>query len=115
MLFLGILLVLQRMKKGEDKLVWLGYVILIIYNVITLTGVFENPLSAGFHKFYQDNFGTLTLLELVMVAGLFVNMIINYDSFQTNTRKFHLGITAFATVCFLLKLVFFFMGVFKQV
>ncbi|MFK7756515.1 MAG: hypothetical protein AB8B53_06235 [Flavobacteriales bacterium] len=103
------------MKKGEDKLVWAGYVILIVYNVIALTGVFENPLSEGFHKFYQDNFGTLTLLELVMVAGLFVNMIINYDSFQDQSRKFHLIITALVTVCFMLKLVFFFMGVFKQV
>lgn len=103
------------MKNGEDKLVWTGYVILIVYNVIALTGVFERPLSLAFHKFYQDAFGTLTLLELVIVAAIFVNMIINYDSFSERTRKFHLGITAFVTVCFLLKVVFFFMGVFKQV
>lgn len=101
------------MEKKEDKLVWFGYALLIAYNVVALSGVFENPLSQSFHKFYIDNFGTLCLMEFVVVASLFVNMILNYDKFKSGTDKVHLVLTGLCLICFLIKLIFFFMGVFK--
>ena len=102
------------MEKKEDKLVWIGYVILITYNVIALSGVFENPLNMSFHKFYIENFGTLCLMEFVVVASLFVNMILNYDKFKSGINKVHLVLTGLCLICFLIKVIFFFMGVFKE-
>lgn len=101
------------MEKKEDKLVWIGYVILIAYNFIALSGVFENPLNMSFHKFYIENFGTLCLMEFVVVASLFVNMILNYDKFKSGINKVHLVLTGLCLICFLIKVIFFFMGVFK--
>lgn len=102
------------MQKREDKLVIIGYVLLVIYNIMALTGVFNSPISEAFHKFYLDNFGTLTLLEFILVAGLFVNMILNFDQFKNVSGKMHLVFTALCLICFIMKLVFFFMGVFKE-
>ncbi len=107
-------LALLPMKKSDDKLVWIGYVFLVIYNILALTGVFDHPLSTGFHKFYQDNFGTITFLEFIIVAGLFVNMILNFDSFKKQRGKIHLALTAVCLICFFIKLIFFFMGIFKE-
>lgn len=101
------------MEKKEDKLVWLGYAMLVAYNIIALSGVFENPLNQNFHKFYIENFGTLCLMEFVVVVSLFVNMILNYDKFKSGINKVHLIITGLSFVCFLVKVIFFFMGVFK--
>ncbi len=103
------------MNHKEDKLVWVGYLVLLVYNAIALTGVFEKPISEAFHKFYLDNLGTLSLLEFFIVAALFVNMILNYDKFKGQKGVIHLALTAICLICFFIKLVFFFMGVFKQV
>lgn len=101
------------MEKKEDKLVWSGYLLLLGYNSIALSGVFENPLNQNFYKFYIENFGTLCLMEFVVVAALFVNMILNYDKFKSGINKVHLIITGLSFVCLLVKVIFFFMGVFK--
>lgn len=101
------------MKKGQDKLVWSGYVILLIYNIFSVSGVFESSLNYRFTEFYVENFGTLVLLEFVLVAALFVNIILNYDEYRSKTQIPHLILTALMLVLFLLKLVFYFMGSFK--
>ena len=103
------------MQKKEDKLVWAGYLALIIYNIFSVPGIFKAPISESFMNFYNDNFGVLILLEFIVVAALFVNMILNFDKFKSNNNKIHLVLTALVLILFFLKIVFFFMRNFEQV
>jgi len=103
------------MLKKDVSLIWISYLVLLIYNVFSLSCAFENALSVDFHKFYQDNFGTLFLLELILVASIFVNIILNYDTYKEKKNFSHIIITALLVIAFFIKIIFYFMGVFKVV
>ena len=102
------------MLKKEYSLIWLGYFILTVYNALIIPNLFKTPFLTGIYKFYQKNLGTMVLLELVILIGLFGNLIVNFDKYTKEAGRINLILTALVMMCFFLKLIFFFMGGFED-
>ena len=102
------------MLKKEDRLIWLGYSILLVHNALVVPGLFKFPLIQEYLDFYNDNTGTLGLFEFVVLAGLFGNLIMNFDKYKNQSNKIHLILTGLFMFCFFLKIIFFFLGGFED-
>lgn len=102
------------MIKKEDRLIWMGFGVLFIYNLFLIPNLFGIKFITTIYEFYSKNMGTLTLLEFMMIAGLFGNLVVNYEKHKKDSNKLVLILTALMAFCFFLKIVFFFLGGFED-
>ncbi len=102
------------MIKKEDKLTWIGIGVLIIYNILLIPNLFSINVFSGLYDFYNDTMGTVTLLEFMILAGVFGSLVVNYEKFKQQSNMLMLGLTGLSAFCFFLKIVFFFLGGFED-
>ncbi len=102
------------MIKKEDQLTWIGLGVLLVYNLLLIPNLFNVKVLTSLYDFYSNNMGTVTLLEFMILGGVFGSLVVNYERFKNQSNKLVLFLTALVAFCFFLKIVFFFLGGFED-
>lgn len=98
-------------SERKDRLPFIGLVLLVLYNLLFFSAKFAPGVLNGIHVIpyegIKESLGFFTLLELLGVAGVFIDLIVRYDELgQANLaqRRFRLFITSLLVVGFFFKL-----------
>jgi ABC-type antimicrobial peptide transport system permease subunit len=92
----------------NSSLINLSLGLLVLYNALYWPGKFLG-MFAGFYQEIRSSFYMFCFLELLIVASVFVDIIVRFDTFSKSERTVRMLITVLLFIGFILRFGFGFM------